>query len=47
MEFVNVAVVPALTLCVVVPEEVMEKSGGPITVKSKGAEVPPGAGSTT
>ena len=44
---VNVAVWPAVTVCVVVPEEVIEKSGGPVTVKLNGAEVPPGAGSTT
>ena len=40
--FVNVAVVPALTDCVVVPVEDMEKSGGPVSVKLNGAEVPPG-----
>jgi hypothetical protein len=44
--FVKVAVCPALT-ATAVPEEVREKSGGAVTVKLKGAEVPPGAGSTT
>ena len=44
--FVNVAVEPALTVWVVVPEEVIEKSGGGVTVKLNGVEVPPGAGST-
>jgi hypothetical protein len=47
MAFVNMAEVPALTVCVVVPEEVMEKSGGPVTVKLTGADVPPGGGSST
>lgn len=47
MAFVNVAVCPAFTVCVVAPEVATEKSGGPVTVKLKGAEVPPGAGSTT
>jgi len=50
MVLVNVAVWPAFTVCVVVPELVTEKSGGgggAVTVKFTGAEVPPGAGSTT
>ena len=45
--FVKVAVAPALMVWVVLPEDVMEKSGGPVTVKANGSEVPPGAGSTT
>ena len=45
--FENVAGWPAGTVSVVVPEEVIVKSGGPVTVKLKGAEVPAGAGSTT
>jgi hypothetical protein len=45
--FVNIAVCPAFTVCVVVPEDVTEKSGGPVTVKLNGADVPAGAGSTT
>jgi hypothetical protein len=45
--FVYVAVAPALTVWEVVPEAAMVKSGGPVTVKLKGTEVPPGAGSTT
>ena len=44
---VKVAVWPAATVCVVLPEEVMEKSGGPVTVKLTGTEVPPGVGSIT
>ena len=44
---VNVAVCPAPMVTAVVPEEVREKSGGGVTVKLNGAEVPPGAGSTT
>lgn len=47
MALVNVAVCPALTVTVVVPEVVREKSGGAVTVKLNGADVPPGAGSTT
>ena len=47
MTLVNVAVWPALTVCVAVPVEVMEKSGGGVIVKLNGAEVPPGAASTT
>ena len=42
----KVAVWPAVTVCVVVPDEVMEKSGGPVMVKLTGADVPPGGGST-
>jgi hypothetical protein len=45
--FANVAVVPAGTVTLVVPTEVIEKSGGPVTVKFIGTEVPPGGGSTT
>jgi len=37
--FVNVAGWPAGTVSVVVPDEVMEKSGGPATMKLIGAEV--------
>lgn len=44
---VNVADCPAATVCEVVPDEVMVKSGGGVTVKLKAADVPPGAGSTT
>jgi hypothetical protein len=44
---VNVAVWPALTVCVVAPVDVTAKSGGGVTVKLAGAEVPPGDGSTT
>lgn len=45
---VNVAVFPALTVCEPCPAAtVNEKSGGPVTVRLKGAEVPAGAGSTT
>lgn len=44
---VKVAVWPALTVSVVVPVGVREKSGGAVTVKLDGADVPPGAGSTT
>jgi hypothetical protein len=33
--FVKVAVWPALTVCVVVPEALMEKSGGAVTVSVK------------
>jgi hypothetical protein len=47
MALVNVAVCPALIVCVVVPVEVIEKSGGGVTVKLNGAEEPPGEGSTT
>ncbi len=50
MALVNVAGWPALTVCVVGPEEVMEKSGGGgggETVKLKGADVPAGGGSMT
>jgi len=36
---VNVAVCPALIVCVVVPVEVMEKSGGGVTVKFTALEV--------
>src|SRR5579864_2905384 len=46
MALVKVAVWPALTVCVVVPDDVTEKSGGPVTVKLVVA-VPPGKGSTT
>ena len=46
--FVNVAVWPAATVCVVVPDEVMEKSGGPATMKLTGADaVAEGMGLTT
>ncbi len=38
MAFVNVAVWPAFTVCVVVPAEVTEKSGGAVTVSVKVAE---------
>ena len=38
MALVNMALVPALTVVVVVPEEVTEKSGGGVTVKLTGAE---------
>ena len=44
---VKLPVWPALMVCAVVPVDVMVKSGGGVTVKLKGAEVPPGAGSTT
>jgi hypothetical protein len=47
MAFVNVAVWPAFTACVIVPVEVMEKSGGPVTVKLAELEVPPPEGFTT
>jgi hypothetical protein len=40
--FVNVAVCPAFTVWVVVPDDVTEKSGGPVTVKFTGADVVPG-----
>ena len=43
---VKVAVCPALTVTGF-PEEVREKSGGAVTVKLNGAEVPAGDGSTT
>jgi hypothetical protein len=43
----NVAGWPAETVCEVVPVEVMEKSGGTVTVKLKGLEIPPGGGSNT
>jgi hypothetical protein len=44
----NVAVEPALTVWVVVPELMIEKSGGggAVRVKFTGTDVPPGAGST-
>jgi hypothetical protein len=45
--FVNVAVDPAATVTLVVPIDVIEKSGGPETVKLTGAEAAAGAGSTT
>ena len=46
--FVNVAVWPAVMVCVVAPEEVMVKSGGPVTMKLNGAEeVGDGTGLTT
>ena len=38
MTFVNAAVWPALMVCVVVPEEAIEKSGGAVTVSVKLAE---------
>jgi hypothetical protein len=38
MAFVNVAVWPALTVCVVVPAEVTEKAGGAVTISVKVAE---------
>jgi hypothetical protein len=45
---VNVAVWPAATVWVVVPDDVTEKSGGPVTVKFTGAEgVGEGMGLTT
>src|SRR5690349_21331672 len=44
---VNVAVCPALIVCVVVPVEVMEKSGGGVTVKFTALEVGAGMGLTT
>ena len=44
---VYVAVWPALIVCEVVPLEVKVKSGGPVTLKLKGADVPAGSGSTT
>jgi hypothetical protein len=45
--FVNVAVDPAATVTLVVPVDVIEKSGGAVTAKLNGADVPAGAGSTT
>src|SRR5258708_29542234 len=45
--FVKFAVVPAGTVKLVVPLEATEKSGGPVTMKLNGADVPPGAGSMT
>ena len=46
--FVNVAVWPAVTVCEPCPAAtVKEKSGGPVTMKLKGAEVPAGGESTT
>jgi hypothetical protein len=45
---VNMAIWPALMVCGVVPEDEMEKSGGPVTVKFIGAEdVAEGMGLTT
>jgi hypothetical protein len=44
--FVNVAVDPAATVTLVVPVDIIEKSGGPVTVKFVVA-LPPGKGSTT
>ena len=44
--FVNVAVDPAATVTLVGPVDVIEKSGGPVTVKLAVA-LPPGNGSTT
>ena len=44
--FVKVAVWPAATVTDVVPDEVIEKSGGPVTMKLVVA-LPPGKGSTT
>ena len=41
--FVKVPVVPAATVALVTPVDVMEKSGGPVTVKLKAVDVPPGA----
>lgn len=46
--FVNVAVWPALTVCEAWPAATLnEKSGGPVTMKLKGADVPAGGASTT
>jgi len=46
--FVKVAVWPAVTVWLVEPEEVMEKSGGPVTMKLNGADVvAEGTGLTT
>ena len=44
---VKFAVVPAGTVKLVVPLDATEKSGGPVTMKSTGADVPAGTGSTT
>ena len=44
--FANTAVDPAATVTLVVPVDVIEKSGGPVTVKFVVA-LPPGKGSTT
>ena len=45
--FVKLAVCPAGIVCVVIPEDVIEKSGGSVTVKLTGDDVPPGVGSIT
>src|SRR5258708_2283477 len=45
--FVKVAVWPAATVTDVVPDEVMEKSGGAVTMKLNGADAPAAIGSTT
>jgi hypothetical protein len=44
--FANIAVDPAATVTLVVPVDVIEKSGGPVTVKFVVA-LPPGKGSVT
>lgn len=47
MEFENVAVCAALTVCVMKPIAFIEKSEAGVMVKFAAADVPPGEGSTT